>query len=132
MTVPPYEGRTTSGAAADDPDEPEERKQRAAATGEGMRSSGTTDPSSTPGGRTASPADEVPAEDVTPTRPQEDPGVGPAHLSGSSRAEDVAEQEGEAGRSRTGRSGATDRPEGGSSSRDHTGINPEDEEPGGS
>jgi hypothetical protein len=128
-SIPPYDGRTTSAATHDDADEPDERKQRFATEGEGMRSSGTTDPAATPGGRTASPAEEVPAADVTPQRPQEDAGVGPAHLSGSSRAEDVGEQQSESGRSRSGRTGETDRPVGEAGTRDQTGINPEKEEP---
>jgi hypothetical protein len=126
--IPPYNGRTTSSAAADDPNEPDERKQRAATEGAGMASRGASDPSATPGGATASPADEMPAEQVTPTRAQEDPGVGPAHLSGTTRAEEVAAGS-EAGRSRTGRTGSTDRPVGESDTRDQTGINPEKEEP---
>src|SRR4051794_4046084 len=126
--IPPYEGRTTSAATENAADEPDERRQRFATEGAGMRSSGSTDPDATPGGRTPSPADEGPAEQVLPQRPQEDPGVGPAHAPGSTRGEDVGERE-ETGRERTGRTGETDRPTGTASSRDHTGINPEKEEP---
>src|SRR3954447_497610 len=126
--LPPYDGRTTSGATANDAAEPQERQQRFATSGEGMRSSGTTDPESTPGGPTASPAEEVPAEQVNPTRGEEDPGVGPAHQSGTTRGEDVAESS-EAGRSRSGRTGSTERPTGTSGARDYTGINPDKEDP---
>lgn len=125
--IPPYDGRTTSAAAQDDPNEPDERKQRSAGVGPGMHSS-ATDPASTPGGRDASPADEVPAEQVRPTRPEADPGVGPAHVPGSGRAEDVGKGS-EPGRRRTGETDDTGRPVGTSDARDKTGIAAEKEDP---
>src|SRR4051812_19075757 len=72
--IPPYEGRTTSAADSDDAAEPDERKQRSATAGEGMRSSGTTDPAATPRGSTAPPAQEGPAAHGPPQRPPEEAG----------------------------------------------------------
>lgn len=122
--VPPYEGRTTA-AATEDSDEPEERKQRFEGVPGGTKGSRTeelTNPDSTPGGRTTSPADEQPAAEQTQTR-DSDPGVGPAHMPGTLRGEDVIEKEGEAGRERTGTKGASDRPVGQSTDQDDTSIN---------
>jgi hypothetical protein len=120
--TPPYEGRTTEAAG---PDEPDEREQRFAGVHPGSRTESLTDPSDTPGGRTASPADEQPAEDEIQTRPT-DPGVGPAHYAGTPRGEDVADDS-EAGRQDAGTTGA-DRPAGTSDARDATSVNPQSDE----
>ena len=103
--------------------EPDERRQRA----EGVPV-GDTDPDSTPGGRTTSPAaDELPAEEVEVTR-ESDPGVGPAHYAGTTRGEDVGERPDESedeGRGTTGEDGAG-RPVGESGPRDATSIHPQE------
>lgn len=122
--APPYEGRTTSAAEPDDADEPAERKDRFAGTHPGSRSGQVSDPDQTPGGRTESPADEQPAGE-TPSGEPSDPGVGPAHVAGTARGEDVADDS-EAGRETTGTKGESDRPVGESSGRDATGVNPPD------
>lgn len=85
--VPPYEGRkeeatSGEGATTDDArtggavgpvDDPEPK---------------APDPEDTPGGATASPADEQPAADA-PGEDSDDPGgTGPAHHGGTGRAED--------------------------------------------
>jgi hypothetical protein len=48
------------------------------------------DPADTARGRQASPADEQPAEKM-PESETSDPGVGPAHFSGTQRGEDLSE-----------------------------------------
>lgn len=53
----------------------------------------------------------------------------PTHEPGTRKGEELADTDGkEAGRFDTGETGA-DRPAGGSTARDSTGINPEDEQP---
>ncbi len=86
--VPPYEGRKDS--ASDDPgtvhrDGANVGGATVPTSSEEMKA---PDPSDTPGGRTASPADELPAGETPGDRPTEDPGVGPAHTSGTPRGED--------------------------------------------
>lgn len=130
--TPPYDGRTTAGADAGDSDEPEERKQRFAGVPQGTKGSRTeelSDPDATPGGRTASPADEQPAGEETQTR-DSDPGVGPAHFAGTKRGEDVTDTESESGREDQGRKGESDRPVGASTARDSTAVDPEAPEEG--
>lgn len=126
--TPPYEGRTTEGADAEDIDEPEERKQRFAGVPDATRGSRTeepTDPDTTPGGRTASPADEQPAGAEVQTR-DSDPGVGPAHHPGTTRGEDVADRQDEPGRTDEGTKGESGRPVGSSTSRDATTVDPQE------
>jgi hypothetical protein len=112
--VPPYEGR----------------KEKADIDNEGEHAPQTSDsggltsprPEDTPGGRTASPADEQPAAS-TPEGEPSDPGVGPAHVAGVLRGEDVTSEEaadsdgGDDG-DQAGRSAGTSEP------RDFTGISP--------
>jgi hypothetical protein len=50
------------------------------------------EPSETPRGAVASPADEQPAEDM-PGTGSSDEGVGPAHVAGVPRGEDFSERE---------------------------------------
>ena len=123
VVAPPYEGRTTKDASADPQGEPEERVQRA----DGVPT-GSTDPGSTPGGATSSPAlDETPAGEVEVTR-ESDPGVGPAHIPGTTRGEDVAgaaDEPDESGRDETGTS-ESGRPTGTSTARDATSIDPQE------
>ena len=87
--VPPYEGRRESADV--DPAE--------AGTQDGANVGGATgpvadpeskapDPAGTDRGATASPADEQPADQMPETEAS-DPGVGPAHVPGTTRAEDV-------------------------------------------
>lgn len=87
--VPPYEGRQTS-APVDEGGTHRDGANVGGATGpttsEGMSS---PDPDDTPGGRQWSPSDETPVGDGS-GRPQEDPGVGPDHLAGTTRSEDHA------------------------------------------
>jgi hypothetical protein len=73
--VPPYEGRTEAGDGGE--------------TADGLTSPA---PEDTPGGRTASPADDQPAVD-TPDAEPSDPGVGPAHIPGTQRGEDLSDDE---------------------------------------
>lgn len=132
--IPPYDGRTTKGADADDADEPDERKQRFAGVPEGTKGSRTesvSDPDATPGGRTASPADEQPAGEVAETKAPSDPGVGPAHHAGTTRGEDLAAAKGEAGRRDEETTGEAGRPVGTSTGRDSSSVNeqsPDDED----
>jgi hypothetical protein len=123
--APPYEGRTTERAAGEEPGdgEPAERRERAEGTAPGSRTEELTDPDSTAGGRTESPADEQPAAEQEQTR-DSDPGVGPAHHPGTPRGEDEAEAP-EPGREDTGTRGVSERPVGESSGRAATGVDPE-------
>ena len=88
--VPPYEGRRET-ADVDPSDE---------STKDGARVGGATgpveddeqkapDPSATERGAVASPADEQPADQM-PESEESDPGVGPAHVAGTSRGEDLS------------------------------------------
>jgi hypothetical protein len=120
--APPYEGRTTRRATGD-ADEPAERQQRAEGAYPGSRTEELTDPDSTPGGRTESPADEQPAAEQAQTR-ESDAGVGPAHYAGTPRGEDEAEAP-EPGREDTGTEGAAQRPTGESTGRAATAVDEE-------
>ncbi len=122
-TLPPYEGRS-SGSDFPEGTQPE------AAGGDPSAEGGRTspDPAQTPGGATASPADEQPAAEATETV-ESDPGVGPAHVAGTNRGEDLVDTQGsEPGREHTGTDdqGGTDRPMGESDNRDQTSIDPSD------
>lgn len=88
--VPPYEGRRESA----DVDPQEE------STKDDARVGGATslvedpemkapEPADTERGATGSPADEHPAEQM-PESETSDPGVGPAHVPGTSRGEDLS------------------------------------------
>jgi hypothetical protein len=88
--VPPYEGRRES---ADVDGEEKLRRDGANVGGAAgpVESSvrKAPEPADTPGGATASPADEQPAENT----PDDEPGeasVGPAHHAGTTRGEDVS------------------------------------------
>jgi hypothetical protein len=114
--VPPYEGR----------------KEAAEIDGEGERGPKTNEggltsprPEDTPGGRTASPADEQPAAESPETEPS-DPGVGPAHTAGTPRGEDLAEGEPHHVKTDDDDPGAagSERPAGTSKPEDWTGISP--------
>ncbi|WP_420752349.1 hypothetical protein [Rhodococcus sp. O3] len=75
--VPPYEGRTTSTTEGRPEHDEHVDTSRPLAP----------DPEETPGGATASPADEQPA-DQAPQTEESAPGTGPAHQSGVTGAED--------------------------------------------
>jgi hypothetical protein len=79
--LPPYDGRTKSGDVDSD------NGRGGPRTVEGLTS---PEPADTPGGRDASPADEQPAVVSDDDEPA-DPGVGPAHIKGSSRGEDISD-----------------------------------------
>jgi hypothetical protein len=127
--IPPYEGRTQS--TADSPhksgsDEPDHVGGAAGPVEHAAMKS--PEPSTTPAGASASPADEQPASEATQTQPS-DPGVGPAHQAGTTRAEEIKDRDGgEPGREDTGvhPDDEVDRPIGKSSARDQTSINPQE------
>jgi len=90
--IPPYDGRRTSADVDPDPDE---------AVRDGARVGGATGPvegdpeqapqsAPTAGTGGVSPADEQPAES-TPEGDFSDPGVGPAHTTGTRKGEDRVE-----------------------------------------
>jgi hypothetical protein len=84
--VPPYEGRQTTAKPADGGDEGGER------TGGAVKPVPDADykapsPADTPGGATASPADEQPASQM-PESDRDDDRRGPSHTTGTGRAED--------------------------------------------
>lgn len=89
--VPPYEGRQES-APVDESGGDQDGARVGGATGPVSTddSSGKPDPADTPRGEHASPSDEMPATKATPggDRDELDPGVGPAHETGTKRGED--------------------------------------------
>lgn len=90
-TLPPYEGRRETADVDDQSKSEKEGAKTAGATGpvrdEEMKA---PDPADTARGRQASPADEQPAEKMLESETS-DPGVGPAHFSGTQRGEDLSE-----------------------------------------
>jgi hypothetical protein len=92
-TLPPYEGRRESADVAD-----EERMRREGANVGGATGPVESDemkapePADTPRGAVASPADEQPAADTPDGEPGE-ASVGPAHHPGTTRGEDVGEDD---------------------------------------
>lgn len=89
--VPPYEGRRESADVDDQSETEKEGAKTAGATGpvrdDEMKAA---DPMDTERGPHASPADEQSADQM-PESESSDPGVGPAHFSGTQRGEDVSE-----------------------------------------
>ena len=125
--VPPYEGRTKSTEDATRPGSDDPRTVGGGAGPVEHDEMKAPSPESTPGGATASPADEQPASEASETA-ESDPGTGPAHYAGTPRGEEAAEREGkEAGRENTGTEAddAADRPTGESSARDQTSVDPQ-------
>jgi hypothetical protein len=90
-TLPPYEGRRKTADVDDQIKSEKEGAKTAGATGpvrdDEMKA---PDPADTARGRQASPADEQPADQM-PGSETSDPGVGPAHVSGTQRGEDLSE-----------------------------------------
>lgn len=92
--APPYEGRTES-VEVDEGGTHREGANVGGATGPRENTEGysSPSPSDTPGGRTTSPADEMPATEDSGSsgRPSgQDPDVGPDHYAGTGRGEDKA------------------------------------------
>ncbi|MDP9240329.1 MAG: hypothetical protein M3O55_06770 [Actinomycetota bacterium] len=92
--VPPYDGRQTS-APVDDRGTHRDGANAGGATGPRENTEGYSapSPSDTPGGRTWSPSDEMPAteydgDDGPPS--SQDPDTGPDHYAGTPRGEDQA------------------------------------------
>ena len=90
-TVPPYEGRRESADVDDQSKTEKDGAKTAGATGpvrdDEMKAA---EPTNTARGEHASPADEQPAGQMPEGEPS-DPGVGPAHVSGTQRGEDLSE-----------------------------------------
>lgn len=86
-TVPPYEGRRES-ADIDGPDSSTKDGARTGGAGGPVEDDAmkAPDPADTERGATGSPADEQPAADM-PETDLDDDAVGPAHESGTGRAE---------------------------------------------
>lgn len=89
-TLPPYEGRRESADVDDKSESVKDGAKVAGATGlvadADMKA---PEPAETQRGATASPADEQPAADMPETE-ESDVGVGPAHVPGTSRGEDLS------------------------------------------
>lgn len=83
--LPPYEDRKTEASSEQETYKDGERTAGATApvSDPDMKS---PEPADTPRGAVASPADEQPAQD-TPDPAFSDPGTGPAHQAGTTRAE---------------------------------------------
>lgn len=93
--VPPYDDRQTSGTVATDGSDYIGGARVGGAGGmvESSRDSASPDPQDTPRGPVATPAAEYPAEDEPDADEHDldrrnDPGVGPAHITGVPRGED--------------------------------------------
>jgi hypothetical protein len=90
-TLPPYEGRRESADVEDQSKTEKKGAKTAGATGpvrdDEMKA---PDPADTARGRHASPADEQPGDQM-PKSESSDLGVGPAHVSGTQRGEDLSE-----------------------------------------
>ena len=89
--VPPYEGRRESADVAS----PDAGRKDGASVGGGTGPVESSEPKApapgqTPGGTTASPADEQPAAQSEGDAPAEDEGVGPSHISGVPKGEDAS------------------------------------------
>ncbi len=89
--APPYDDRKQTASADPGPDAVRRDGAYVGGATAPTTSPGeqiSPDPSETPGGRVATPADEMPATESTgDERPTEDPGVGPSHVPGTGRAE---------------------------------------------
>jgi hypothetical protein len=109
--LPPYDGRTKGGEDA--------TAERREAVKQMLAETKTHND-----GATSSPAveDPVQADEVTDREPETPLGVGE---SVGRRGEKNAKREDEAGRDEDGTQGATQRPVGTSTSRDHTGVAPD-------
>ena len=90
-TLPPYEDRRESAEVDGPSQSTKDDAKVAGATGpvEDPEMKGP-EPAETERGATASPADEQPAGEMTQTE-SSDPGVGPAHVPGTPRGEDLSE-----------------------------------------
>jgi hypothetical protein len=90
-TVPPYEGRRESADVDDQSKTEKEGAKTAGATGPVLDDEmKAADPTDTARGEHASPANEQPADQMSESEAS-DPGVGPAHVSGTQRGEDLSE-----------------------------------------
>ena len=89
--LPPYEGRRESAEVDGSAESTKDGAKVGGATGpvEDPEMKGP-EPSETARGATANPADEQPAGE-TPQNEDSDPGVGPAHVPGTPRGEDLSE-----------------------------------------
>jgi hypothetical protein len=88
--LPPDEGPRES-ADVDDHSKTEKEAKTAGATGPVRDDERKApEPDDTPRGRYASPADEQPADQM-PESETSDPGVGPAHVTGTQRGEDLSD-----------------------------------------
>ena len=90
-TLPPYEGRSETADVDPQEQSTKDGAKVGGATGpvEDDRSK-APEPADTDRGAVASPADEQPADQMPETE-ESDPGVGPAHVTGATRGEDVGE-----------------------------------------
>jgi hypothetical protein len=85
--VPPYEGRQTTAKPEGDQTESQGARTGGAVKPTPDSSYKSPSPQETPGGATASPADEQPASQTSETD-RDDDMVGPAHVSGVGEGED--------------------------------------------
>jgi hypothetical protein len=91
--VPPYEGRRETADVDPQEKSTKDDAQTAGATGPVTDPEGkAAEPTDTARGAVASPADEQPAEQM-PESEKSDPGVGPAHVPGTPRGEDLSKDE---------------------------------------
>lgn len=90
-SIPPYDGRRESADVDDASQSVRDGAKVAGATGPVEdAASKAPEPAQTDRGAVASPADEQPADQM-PESEHSDPGVGPAHVAGTPRAEDLSD-----------------------------------------
>jgi hypothetical protein len=90
--VPPYEGRRETADVDPQDHTTKDGAKTAGATGPVQDDQPkAADPDATERGTVASPADEQPADQM-PESEQSDPGVGPAHVAGTPRGEDLTKE----------------------------------------
>jgi hypothetical protein len=86
--VPPYEGRQTHGEVREEGGTYRDGARVGGATGPVVDGKPkAVDPAMTPGGRTTSPGDEQPAEEMSQTAPDEGSDETPTHLPGTPKGE---------------------------------------------
>jgi hypothetical protein len=89
--VPPYDGRQTSAPVDDQSESTVDGAKVGGATGPVADDEPkAAEPETTDRGATASPADEQPAAEMPETEDSDD-GVGPAHVAGTPRGEDLSD-----------------------------------------
>ncbi|MGI9083846.1 MAG: hypothetical protein ACR2FE_00970 [Aeromicrobium sp.] len=86
--VPPYEGRREAADPSETSGTTDDAGTGGASAPTDDEEQKSPDPEDTPGGATASPADEQPAEEAPESHTEDHDPEGPSHTPGTGRAED--------------------------------------------